>query len=127
MLVHGPAHGIVAITVDQRLSPEGAGATLTIPATATAVDHCTFQSRHQPRLDEVIVAGVAADVAELAARRIAGLRPTISDEQGIAGGVVHLVDLLDGGGARPPTRCACGGTRSGRARRSRSARRPGRR
>ncbi len=32
VLVHGPANGIVAITIDERLSPEGAGATLTIPA-----------------------------------------------------------------------------------------------
>ena len=60
MLVHGPAHGIVAITVDQRLSPEGAGATLTIPATATRrVDHCTFQEPPPAwGLEEVIVAGV---------------------------------------------------------------------
>lgn len=102
VLVHGPAHGIVAVTVDQRLSPEGAGATLTIPAGATALDHCMFQSRHQPRLDDVIVAAVHADVAEASARRIAGLRPTMGDEQGIAGGVVHLVDLLEEGGTITP-------------------------
>ena len=82
VLVHGPALGVVAITIDPRLSPEGAGATLTLPSTETAVDHCTFQSRHQPRLDGVIVSAVATDVAETAARRLAGLRPTISDEAG---------------------------------------------
>ncbi|MFT3852327.1 MAG: FtsK/SpoIIIE domain-containing protein [Ilumatobacteraceae bacterium] len=102
LLVHGPANGIVAVTVDERLSPEGVGATLTIPSTDDAADRCTFQSRHQPRLDGVIVAAVAADVGEAAARRLAGLRPTISDEQGIAGDVVHLVDLIESDGALTP-------------------------
>ena len=95
LLVHGPAHGIVAITVDPRLSPEGAGATLTsgqrpgrplhVPEPPPAAPRRGDRRRRRHRR------GRAGGPAT---RR---LRPTISDEQGIAGGVVHLVDLLDGG------------------------------
>ena len=94
LLVGGPANGIVAITLDARLAPEGSGATLTL---ATASDTCVFQSRHQPRVEGVAVAEMSADVATAAALRLAGLRPTTSEERDLAGGVVHLVDILDGG------------------------------
>ena len=92
LLTEGPELGVVGITLDSRLAPEGAGATLTVTDVA---DTCVFQSRHQPRVDGVAIAQLSAEVAEAAARRLAALRPAISEEATIAGGVVHLIDLLD--------------------------------
>src|SRR5690606_30447290 len=45
LLRRGPEHGIVGITVDERLAPEGIGATLTLTG---AADEAIFDSRHQP-------------------------------------------------------------------------------
>jgi DNA segregation ATPase FtsK/SpoIIIE, S-DNA-T family len=92
LLTDGPALGIVGLTIDSRLAPEGAGATLTIAPTA---DTSTFHSRHQPRLDGVAIAQVSPTIADTVARRLAGLRPSTGDDNAMPHDVVHLVDLLD--------------------------------
>ncbi len=93
LLVDGPALGIVGLTLDSRLAPEGVGATLTVTG---AADTCVFQSRHQPRVEGLAIALLAPDIAERAARRLAGLRAAVAEEADVAGGVVHLVDLIGG-------------------------------
>ncbi len=98
LLVDGPALGIVGMTLDARLAPEGAGATLTVTASA---DTCVFQSRHQPRVEGVAVAQVGEVAADAAARRLAGLRPTVSETRALDSGTVHLVDLIERSSAQP--------------------------
>ena len=92
LLANGPERGVVGLTIDPRLAPEGAGARLTV---TEAADTAVFQSRHHPRTEGVIVPEVAPDRAELSARRLAALRPMLHDEGTGLGGTVHLVDLLD--------------------------------
>ena len=93
LLANGPERGVVGLTIDPRLAPEGAGARLTL---TDAADTAVFQSRHHPRTEAVIVPEVPAERAEQSARRLAALRPMLHDEQTSLGGTVHLVDLLDG-------------------------------
>jgi S-DNA-T family DNA segregation ATPase FtsK/SpoIIIE len=92
LLANGPQRGVVGLTIDPRLAPEGAGARLTV---TEAADTAVFQSRHHPRTEGVIVPEIPAERAEQSARRLAALRPMLHDEQTALGGTVHLVDLLD--------------------------------
>ena len=52
LLGSGPRYGIVGVTIDPRLAPEGLGATLTL---TDAADLGRFDSRHQHRLEGVIL------------------------------------------------------------------------
>ena len=90
LLGNGPRYGIVGLTIDPRLAPEGLGATLTL---TDAADLGRFDSRHQHRLDSVILPEVAPAVAERAARRMASLRPATDDDGTQMGEVCHLVDI----------------------------------
>ena len=92
LLANGPQRGVVGLTIDPRLAPEGAGARLTVTDTA---DRAVFQSRHHPRTEDVIVPEIPAHRSEQSARRLAALRPMRHDEQSALGGTVHLVDLLE--------------------------------
>lgn len=95
LLRRGPEHGIVGITVDARLAPEGIGATLTL---TDAADEAIFDSRHQPRTEGMIVPEVDCAAAERAARRLSPLRPSVEDEGGAISEVCHLVDIDSLGG-----------------------------
>ncbi len=92
ILANGPQRGVVGLTIDPRLAPEGAGARLTVSDTA---DRAVFQSRHHPRTEDVIVPEIPAHRSEQSARRLAALRPMRHEEQSALGGTVHLVDLLE--------------------------------
>ena len=91
LLANGPRRGVVGLTVDPRLAPEGTGARLSI---GTVADAAVFQSRDQPRTEGVIVPEVSARRAEASAKRLAALRPMMHDERSALGGAIHLVDLL---------------------------------
>ena len=90
LLQRGPELGVAGITIDSRLAPEGLGATLRLSDIA---DQATFDSRHQPHTEGVIVPEVDAAAAERAARRLAPLRPSIDDDAAGVGGVCHLVEI----------------------------------
>ena len=90
LLGTGPRYGIVGVTIDPRLAPEGLGATLTL---TDAADLGRFDSRHQHRLEGVILPEVAPAVAERAARRMASLRPATDEDGSQMGSVCHLVDI----------------------------------
>ena len=90
LLGSGPRYGIVGVTIDPRLAPEGLGATLTL---TDAADLGRFDSRHQHRLEGVILPEVAPAVAERAARRMASLRPATDEDGSQMGSVCHLVDI----------------------------------
>ncbi len=86
----GNAVGMTAITIDERLVPEGAGATLKLGVNA---DEASFESREQPFVDSIFVAEIAETTAVEAMRPMAALRPTTSADAVGLGGTVHLVDL----------------------------------
>jgi S-DNA-T family DNA segregation ATPase FtsK/SpoIIIE len=90
LLRRGPELGIVGVTIDSRLAPEGVGASLKLTDTA---DEAIFDSRHHPRTEGIIVPEVDTVAAERAARRLAPLRPSSDDEGGGIGGVCHLVEI----------------------------------
>ncbi len=90
LLRRGPSLGVVGITIDSRLAPEGLGATLTL---TDAADQAIFDSRHHPRTEGIIVPEIDTSAAERAARRLAPLRPSTDDEASGIGGICHLVEI----------------------------------
>ena len=97
LLRRGRTVGVVAVTLDSMLAPEGIGATLRLDSAAS--DLASFDSRLQPHCDGIMVAEMAPDVAERAARHVASLRPPLDSPS--EGGVCHLVDIDDLGGLTP--------------------------
>ena len=90
LLGTGPRYGIVGVTIDPRLAPEGLGATLTL------TDAADLGRVRQPAPAPPGGRGlpeVAPAVAERAARRMASLRPATDDDGSQMGSVCHLVDI----------------------------------
>lgn len=91
LLVDGRRVGLHGITIDEALTPEGAGGTLTIGAQA---DEASFESVAQPFVENVLTAEMRAEPAMLAARSLAGLRPSGNEDVGSIASSVRLIDML---------------------------------
>ncbi len=99
LLLRGPDVGIIALVADPVITPEGVNGTLTL---GTAADDATYESRVQPLVPDLRTAEMDPATAEVAARALATLRPTMTGE-GSTGmnGVVHLTEMLGLEGITP--------------------------
>lgn len=93
LLVDGAAVGVVGITLDSAVTPEGSRAELTLGHYA---DEAEFVSRSQPYADHVRSFETTSGAFGRPARTMAGCRPAGSSRE-VAGGpeVIRLVDLID--------------------------------
>jgi len=92
LLVDGAAVGVVGITLDPYVTPEGSGAEVTLGEFS---DESTFVSRFQPRAQGVRSFEMAAARLEASARPMAALRPAGSPLDDAGGpDQIRLVDLI---------------------------------
>ncbi|MAT04031.1 MAG: hypothetical protein CL424_03185 [Acidimicrobiaceae bacterium] len=93
LLVDGASVGIVGITLDAKVTPEGSRAELTLGRYS---DEATFVSQTQPRADRVRSFEMSTVVFEAPARSMAGCRPAGSSRDDVAETeMIRLVDLID--------------------------------
>lgn len=86
----GAEFGVVGVVVDALVAPEGTMGTLQI---GEAADEAVFQSRSQPRIDDVLTAEMPTRWAEPSARRLAALRPANTGRAGL-GESARLANLV---------------------------------
>ncbi len=89
LLARGPDVGICGIVADPVSAPEGIRGQLRL---GTEADDGSFESRHTPLVTGVRTAELSPQIADQAARNLAGLRPTTGLTK--AEGSTHLVELL---------------------------------
>lgn len=92
VLGRGPGQGVIGITIDTAMVPEGTQGRVTVGATAEAGG---YQSRDHALIEDVVLAEMSPLAADAAARRLAGLLPSAMDDPSGETGVVHLTELLD--------------------------------
>ena len=93
LLVDGAEVGVVGVVLDERVTPEGTRAQLTL---GTLADVASFVSESQPRADKVRNFEMPVSRFAASARSLASLRPAGSSrEQGGGPEVIRLVELID--------------------------------
>ena len=93
LLVDGADVGVVGVVLDERVTPEGTRAQLTLGEFS---DTATFVSESQPRADGVRNFEMTVATFVPSARSLAPLRPAGSSRDQTGGsGVIRLVDLID--------------------------------
>jgi len=98
VLVSGPDLGVYGIVIDETVAPDGTMGTLQL---GRAADEARFQSRRQELVERVLTAEMSPPWFELAARRMAALRPSFSAEVGLAARSVRLADIVGAPGTSP--------------------------
>ena len=91
LLSRGVRHGIVGITIDSSVIPEGVHGTVRLDEYA---DQASFETRHHPRVESMLVAELDVGTAELLARSLAGLRPATVETGAGDSGDLRLLGLL---------------------------------
>jgi DNA segregation ATPase FtsK/SpoIIIE, S-DNA-T family len=99
LLALGPAVGIVGIVVDPQVAPDGVQGSLML---GDAADQALFESRSQPRIENVLTAEMPVQWAELSSRRLAGLRPSLTGRAELSATSERLARLV--GADRTPAR-----------------------
>ena len=93
LLVDGEPVGVVGVILDERVTPEGTSAQLTLSQFA---DQASFVSKSQPRADAVRSFEMGVESFAAAIRPLAPLRPAGSAREVLGGAeVIRLVDLID--------------------------------
>ncbi|MCB0965472.1 MAG: FHA domain-containing protein [Ilumatobacter sp.] len=93
LLVDGAAVGVVGITIDSKVTPEGSNAELSLGRYS---DEATFVSQTRPRVDRIRSVEMSTAVFERPTRAMSGCRPAGSARDDVAGSeVIRLVDLID--------------------------------
>lgn len=91
ILERGRSVGVVGITIDEQVVPEGTRGLVKVGAYA---DTAAFSSNSRPQTLDVVTFEVTAPQADLVNRRLAGLRP-VTATSAAGGGTVRLCDLND--------------------------------
>ena len=93
LLVDGAQVGVIGITLDAAVTPEGSRAELTLGRYA---DEAQFVSQSQPQADRVRSFEMTSATFDQPARVMAGCRPAGSSRDEVGGSeVIRLVDLID--------------------------------